>query len=285
MTSSSPSVRAFATSGPVMLIGGAEDKVRDKVILSRFVEGAGGADGHVVVISTASSLGDAATDRYRELFEGLGVSRITGLRPEERDEADDHAIATALSDATGVFLTGGNQLRLSAAVAGTRLGDAIHRAHDRGAVLAGTSAGASAMASHMMAFGRAGESPKNRMAQLAAGLGVLSGIVIDQHFAERGRFGRLLSVIAHSPSLVGIGLDEDTCAVVHGDGAMEVIGRGAVTVVDGSRVVTDVHKAKGFKPIMVSGAIVHSLPSGTWFQLRSRSLLAEPAGREREASG
>ncbi len=285
MSSSTPSVRALATAGPVMLIGGAEDKVRDKVILSRFVEGAGGADGHVVVISTASSLGDAATERYRELFGGLGVGRLTGLRPEERDQADDQAVAAALSDATGVFLTGGNQLRLSAAVAGTRLGDAIHRAHDRGAVLAGTSAGASAMASHMMAFGRAGESPKNRMAQLAAGLGVLSGLVIDQHFAERGRFGRLLSVIAHSPSLVGIGLDEDTCAVVYGDGAMEVIGRGAVTVVDGSRVVTDVHKAKGFKPIMVSGAIVHSLTSGTWFHLRSRALLAEPAGREREASG
>ena len=285
MSSSAPSVRAFATSGPVMLIGGAEDKVRDKIILSRFVEGAGGPDGHVVVISTASSLGDAATERYRDLFGGLGVRRVTGLRPEERDQADDQEVATALSDATGVFLTGGNQLRLSAAVAGTRLGDAIHRAHDRGAVLAGTSAGASAMASHMMAFGRAGESPKNRMAQLAAGLGVLSGLVIDQHFAERGRFGRLLSVIAHSPSLVGIGLDEDTCAVVYADGAMEVVGRGAVTVVDGSRVVTDVHKAKGFKPIMVSGAIVHSLPSGTWFHLRSRSLLAEPAGREREASG
>lgn len=285
MSSSTPSVRALATAGPVMLIGGAEDKVRDKVILSRFVEGAGGADGHVVVISTASSLGDAATERYRELFGGLGVARLTGLRPEERDQADDQAIAAALSDATGIFLTGGNQLRLSAAVAGTRLGDAIARAHDRGAILAGTSAGASAMASHMMAFGRAGESPKNRMAQLAAGLGVLSGLVIDQHFAERGRFGRLLSVIAHSPSLVGIGLDEDTCAVVYGDGAMEVIGRGAVTVVDGSRVVTDVHKAKGYKPIMVSGAIVHSLPSGTWFHLRSRSLLAEPAGREREASG
>ena len=268
-----------------MLIGGAEDKVRDKVILSRFAEAAGGTEGHVVVISTASSLGDTATERYRSLFGGIGVGRISGLRPEERDEADSPDAAKALRDATGVFLTGGNQLRLSAVVAGTRLGDAIHRAHDRGAALAGTSAGASAMASHMMAFGRAGESPKNRMAQLAAGLGILSGVVIDQHFAERGRFGRLLSVIAHSPSLVGIGLDEDTCAVVHADRSIEVLGKGAVTVVDGSRIVSDVHQAKGFRPIMVSGAIVHSLPSGTWFDLRSRTLLAEPAGREREASG
>lgn len=285
MPSSDVSVRPVSTSGSVMLIGGAEDKIRDKVILSRFVDAAGGADGHVVVVSTASSLGDLATDRYRSLFGDLGVGTVTGLRPEEREQADDPGVAGALGEATAVFLTGGNQLRLSAVVAGTKLGDAIHRANDRGAVLAGTSAGASAMASHMMAFGRPGESPKHRMAQLAAGLGVLPGVVIDQHFSERGRIGRLLSVIAHSPSLVGIGLDEDTCAVVYPDRSMEVLGRGAVTVIDGSRVVTDVHKAKGHRPIMVSGAIVHSLPAGTWFQLRSRALLAEPAGAEREASG
>jgi cyanophycinase len=267
-----------------MLIGGAEDKVRDKVILGRFVDAAEGADGHVVVISTASTLGDLATTRYRELFGGLGVRRVTGLRPEVRGEADDPGVARTLADATGVFLTGGNQLRLSSVVAGTRLADAIHLAHDRGAVVAGTSAGASAMAVHMMAFGRPGETPKNRMAQLAAGLGVLTGVVIDQHFAERGRFGRLLAVVAHSPSLVGIGLDEDTCAVVHADGRMEVIGRGAVTVVDGSHVVTDAHQAKGHRPFLVSGAVVHSLPAGTWFDLRGRRLLSGEPGEEREAS-
>jgi cyanophycinase len=277
-------MRAVGAAGPVMLIGGAEDKVRDKVILSRFVEAAEGADGHIVVISTASSLGDAATDRYRELFTSLGAVRVSGLRPEQRDEADDPEVAKGLADATGVFLTGGNQLRLSSAVAGTRLGDAIHRANDRGAVLAGTSAGASAMAAHMMAFGRPGESPKSRMAQLAAGLGVLTGVVIDQHFSERGRFGRLLTVVAHSPSLLGLGLDEDTCAVVHADHVLEVIGRGAVTIVDGSHVITDAHRAKGHRPFLVSGAVVHSLPSGTWFDLRSRQLVVDPPSSEREAS-
>lgn len=277
-------LRGVGAAGPVMLIGGAEDKVRDRVILSRFAEASGGARGHVVVISTASSLGDLATVRYRDLFSGFGVDRVTGLRPEERSQADDVEVAGALADATGIFLTGGNQLRLSSVVAGTRLADAIHRAHDRGAVVAGTSAGASAVAAHMMAFGRSGESPKNRMAQMAAGLGILTGVVVDQHFAERGRFGRLLAVVAHSPSLVGIGLDEDTCAIVHADRTMEVIGRGAVTVVDGSRVVTDAHQAKGHRPLMVSGAVVHSLPAGTWFDLRARRLLSDEPGREREAS-
>ena len=281
---STPSIHPLVGAAPVMLIGGAEDKVRDKVILARFTEAAGGGDGHVVVISSASSLGDLATERYRDLFSGLGISRVTGLRPEERSAADDPATARTLADATGVFLTGGNQLRLSSVVAGTRLADAINLAHDRGAVIAGTSAGASAMAAHMVAFGRAGESPKNRMAQMAAGLGVLTGVVIDQHFAERGRFGRLLAVVAYSPSLVGIGLDEDTCAIVHGNRTMEVIGRGAVTVVDGSHVITDAHQAKGHRPFMVSGAIVHSLPSGTWFDLRGRRLVADEPGEEREAS-
>jgi cyanophycinase len=278
------SLRPLGAAGPVMLIGGAEDKVRDKVILGRFADAAGGAHANVVVVSTASSLGDLATERYRDLLAGLGVGRVGGIRPEERAEANDPAVVRSLAEATGVFLTGGNQLRLSSVVAGTRLADALHLANDRGAVVAGTSAGASAMAAHMMAFGRSGESPKNRMAQMAAGLGLLTGVVIDQHFAERGRFGRLLSVVAFSPSLVGIGLDEDTCAIVHADRTLEVIGRGAVTVVDGSQVVTDAHQAKGHRPFLVSGAVVHSLPAGSWFDLRGRRLLAGEPGEEREAS-
>jgi cyanophycinase len=267
-----------------MLIGGAEDKVRDKLILARFAELAGGPAGHVVVISTASTLGEVATERYIELFAGLGIGRVSGLRPEERPHAQDPELARPVSEATGVFLTGGNQLRLSSVVAGTRLADALHLAHDRGAVLAGTSAGASAMATHMMAFGRAGETPKNRMAQLAAGLGVVQGVVIDQHFEQRGRFGRLLAVVAQSPALVGLGLDEDTCAIVYADRSMEVVGKGAVTVIDGSHLVSDAHQAKGHRPILVSGAIVHSLPAGAWFDLRARVLLEGAPGREREAS-
>ena len=267
-----------------MLIGGAEDKVRDKLILSRFATFAGGPEGHVVVIATASSLGDVATERYRELFAAWGSDGSPACVPRSARRPRTPSPPPRLSDATGVFLTGGNQLRLSSVVAGTRLADAIHRAHDRGAVLAGTSAGASAMATHMMAFGRAGETPKHRMAQIAAGLGVLQGVVVDQHFEQRGRFGRLLAVIAQSPSLLGIGLDEDTSAIVYADRTMEVIGKGAVTVIDGSRVQTDAHQAKGHRPIMVSGAVVHSLPDGSWFDLRGRTLLAEAPGEEREAS-
>jgi len=269
-----------------MVIGGAEDKLRDKAILSRFAKFAGGSEGRVVVISTASSLGDQATEMYRELFLDLGLGEVTGLRPEEREEADDPAVVSALQGATGVYLTGGNQSRLAAVVAGTRLGDALFLAHDRGAVLAGTSAGASAMASHMVAFGRSGSTPKNRMAQLSAGLGILQGLVIDQHFEQRGRIGRLLAIVAGSPSLLGVGLDEDTCAIVHADQTIQVIGRGAVTIVDGSHVKTDAYRGKGYRPLMVSGAVLHSLPAGYWFDLRARKLLAadDALAAEREAS-
>jgi len=142
-------------------------------------------------------------------------------------------------------------------------------------VIAGTSAGASALAGHMVAFGNAGPTPKNRMVQLSAGLGLLEGIVIDQHFGERGRIGRLLALVAQSPSLLGIGIDEDTCGVVQSDRTMRVIGRGAVTIVDGAQVRTDAYRGKGYKPLMVSGAVLHSLPSGYGFDLRRRELLVE----------
>jgi cyanophycinase len=269
-----------------MLIGGAEDKLRDKVILSRFARFAGGADGHVIVVSTASELGDQATQTYGDLLVGMGVGRVTGLRPIEREEADDPSGAAALAEASGVFLTGGNQLRLSSIVGGTKLGTALHLAHDRGAVVAGTSAGASALAAHMLAFGRSGETPKNRMAQLSAGLGILHQVVVDQHFEQRARLGRLLAVVALSPSLVGIGLDEDTCAIVYSDQTLEVLGRGAVTIVDGSQVRSDAYRGKGHRPLMVSGVVLHSLPSGYWFDLRARKLLpgVGPGRQEREAS-
>jgi cyanophycinase len=264
-----------------MVIGGAEDKLDDKVILARLVKLAGGPNGRIVVISTASSLGDEATDLYRELFSRMGVANTTGLRPVTREEADDPSMAAALAEATGIYLTGGNQLRLSSVVGGTKLGQAITEAHERGVVVAGTSAGASAVSSHMMAFGASGPTPKHRMAQVAAGLGLLRNLIVDQHFEQRTRLGRLLAVVSQSPQLVGLGLDEDTAAIVYGDQTMEIIGRGAATIVDGSHVVTDAFQTKGHRPMMVSGAILHSLPSGYRFDLRTRTLIPSSIGEPR----
>lgn len=267
-----------------MIIGGAEDKRRDRAILTRFVELAGGSDARIAVIATASTFGQRANARYAELFTELGAARVMGLCPLEREEANEPGIMAPLQEATGVFLTGGNQLRLVSVVGGTRLEDALASAHDRGAVVAGTSAGASAVAAHMVAFGRTGASPKHRMIHLSAGLGLVEGVVVDQHFEQRGRWGRLLAAVALSPRLLGIGLDEDTAAIIHPDRTLEVLGRGSVTVVDGRNVVTDAHQTKGHRPMMVSGAVVHALPTGSWFDLRARTLIQPPEDRELEAS-
>jgi len=259
--------------GPVMVIGGAEDKLGERVILSRFAQLAGGDQARICVISTASSLGDAATDLYRHIFARVGAPNVTGLRPETREEANDARTVEALTDVTGIFMTGGNQLRLSSVIGGTKLGAAILDAHGRGVVVAGTSAGASAVATHMMAFGASGATPKHRMAHVSVGLGLLVNVVVDQHFEQRTRLGRLLAVVAQSPSLIGLGLDEDTAAIIDANDVLEVIGRGSVTIVDGSDVITDAFQTTGHKPMMVSNARLHSLPSGYRFDLRARRVL------------
>lgn len=269
-----------------MLIGGAEDKLRGRQILKRFVRFAGGAEARVAVIATASEISEQALQLYEALFLELGVASVTGLHPQERGEAEKAEAAAELSDATAVFLTGGNQLRLTSIVAGTKLHQGLHLAQDRGAVIAGTSAGASALASHMMAFGQTGATPRHGNVQTAAGLGLVDGTIVDQHFEQRTRLGRLLSAIAQSPSLIGLGLDEDTCAIVHPNRSMEVIGRGSVTVVDGSQMETDAYRLRGRRPMMVSGAQLHSIPSGYRFDLRARALIHPDGTRtaEREAS-
>jgi cyanophycinase len=264
------------TDGSVMIIGGAEDKIRDRVILSRFTTLAGGSDAVVVVISTASSLGFEAGERYREIFTGLGIGTVRPLHAMTRQQANDEAYVGQLRDATGIFLTGGNQLRLSSTIGGTLLAEAVMERFRAGAVVAGTSAGASAMSSHMIAFGASGGTPKHRMAALAAGLGVLPSVIVDQHFQQRNRYGRLLSVIAQNPSLLGVGVDEDTAGVVGPDGVMEVIGRGSVTIIDGASAETDAWEVHGHRPVMISGVILHALPSGYRFDMRKRKRIPMP---------
>jgi cyanophycinase len=264
------------THGTVIIIGGAEDKVRDRVILGRFVALAGGRDAQIAVISTASSLGAEAGERYQAIFTELGAAAVRPLHAVTRTQANDEHAARTIRDASGVFLTGGNQLRLSSTIGGTRLADAITTRFQAGAVVAGTSAGASAVSSHMIAFGASGATPKHRMAQIAAGLGLLPGVIVDQHFQQRNRLGRLLSLIAQNPSLLGLGVDEDTAGVVGPDQVMEVIGRGSITVVDGAGSETDAWEIKGHRPLMISGVVLHSLPAGYRFDLRRRVRVSTP---------
>lgn len=260
--------------GVLMAIGGAEDKLGPGDVLRRFVALAGGPAARIVVIGTASELGPAVLDIYRLAFERLDAGTVVGIRPTTRAEAAAPDVVSALEEATGVFLTGGNQLRLGTIVVGTPLAAAIGAAHSRGAVVAGTSAGAGALSEHMMSFGASGAVPRHRMSQLSAGLGLLPGVIVDQHFTQRNRIGRLLSLVASSPGHLGMGVDEDTAAVIGPDGVMEVVGRGTVTLVDGRDLTTDVPTAKRNAPLLVSGAVLHTLPTGARFSISQRRLLA-----------
>ncbi|MET0772775.1 MAG: cyanophycinase [Candidatus Limnocylindrales bacterium] len=267
------------SEGHVIVIGGAEDKVRERIILSRFVALAGGQDARIAVISSASSLGPLAGEMYRKVFTELGAAHVTPIHATTRAQANDEDSARAVQDSTGVFLTGGNQLRLSSTIGGTVVAQAIAERHRHGSVVAGTSAGASAMSSHMVAFGASGGTPKQRMVQMAAGLGILPGVIIDQHFQQRNRLGRLLATIAQNPALLGMGIDEDTAAVVSPDMTMEVIGRRSITIVDGSESETDAWEVRAHRPIMISNVVLHSLPVGYRFDLRRRVRIAAPALR------
>ncbi len=263
---------AEQSPGAIFAIGGAEAKLRRRSVLRAFVAAAGGTSARIAVIPSASSLGTEVVDVYRAVFTSLGAKEVVEVRPENRAQARNGHLAEALGDVTAIFMTGGNQLKLSGFITGTAFGAAIHAAHRRGVAIGGTSAGASILADYMIAFGSGGSTPKQRMSQLSVGLGLVTGVVIDQHFEQRNRYGRLLSLVAQSPSLLGIGIDEDTAAVITGP-RLEVIGRGSVTLVDGQQVVSNAYQAQRTAPLLVSGATLHVLPAGSRFDLTRRVLL------------
>ncbi len=265
------------TPGRLYVIGGAEDKLDRRTVLRHFVAACGGREARIAVVPTASSLGPEVVELYDALFRRLGAAEVSSVRPESRDQAEDPRLAARLDEVTGIFMTGGNQLKLSGVVNGTAFGDAITRAHHRGVTVGGTSAGASIQSAFMVAFGSGGATPKQRMTQLAAGLGLLDNCVIDQHFAQRNRYGRLIMLVAQSPNLLGIGIDEDTAAVVTERRLLEVVGRGAVTILDGREMLSNAHEAKRTEPLLVSGARLHVLPAGARFDLRERSLMSSRA--------
>lgn len=256
----------------LLIIGGAEDRIGRSVVLKRFVKLAGGRRSRIVVIPTASSFADEVADAYRDVFTRLRGGEVAVVDPSTRRDANDPAMVAALDDATGVFLSGGSQVKLSQNIVGTPVGNAILRAHERGAVIAGTSAGASIMSRYMISLGEEGVTPRQRASQLSAGLGLVEDVIIDQHFDQRGRYGRLMSMVAASPNLLGMGIDENTAAEIRGDGTMSVIGAGAIFLVNARNAITDAPDARRGAPLLVSGAVVHSLPTGSTFDLRAVEL-------------
>jgi cyanophycinase len=257
-----------ASHGHLVIIGGGEDRKHDKQILSRFVELAGGENAKVVVITAASRIAAEMWEVYDRAFEDLGVKRRTHLDIQSRQDANDEEHIRELVDADGIFMTGGDQKRLLALIGGTTLDAEMHTALKlRGACIGGTSAGASAMSGHMLAQGRAELQPEKGSVSLGAGLGFLHKVVIDQHFSERQRLSRLLTVVAQNPYLLGIGIDEDTALVVERGVGIEVLGEGAVTIVDGRSMLTNVADiAERDTPELIDVRL-HLLPAGSKYRL------------------
>ena len=263
-----PTVR----KGVLMPIGGAEDKLDDKIILSTFAQLAGGKSARIAIVPTASSI-ETAGLRYKAIFLGMGVESAEVIYIGNREDANNPAVVDSIDSATGVFLTGGNQMRLSAMIGGTRFERMVREANQRGVVVAGTSAGASILSAHMVALGASGGTPKLRMAQMVAGFGLISDVIIDQHFRQRDRIGRLLALVASNPGLLGIGIDEDTAAIIDDQGTIEVIGRHSITIVDGSEIFSDIFQVKAYGEITVSNARLHVLTPGRRFDMRNRTLV------------
>lgn len=256
--------------GYLMPIGGAEDRTAQRHILNQFVQYAGGNDARIVVIPTASSFGTEVGTQYCTIFQELGAARVDCIHVQTRQQANDAQLLKPLADATGIFMSGGDQTKLVSLIGGTPLASQILASHRAGAVVAGTSAGASAMSRHMIAFGRSGSSPSQRMVQLAPGLGLLDRVIIDQHFRQRDRVGRLMTAVAYNPLYIGVGIDEDTAFVIGADGNCEVIGSGSVTIVDGSQLeYTNLHAVKSHQPVAVMGMKVHMLTQGCFYNLQS----------------
>lgn len=273
------------TKGSIIPIGGAEEKVRDAAILKRFHELCGGDKARLAIIPTASQLEETG-ERYRKIFEDFGAAKVHVLKLEQRAEWAEASTLELLGEVDGVFLTGGNQLRLSTTLGGTPSADLLReRNAEDGLHVAGTSAGASFVSEHMIAFGDEGSTPRCDMVSLAPGLGLTKEVIIDQHFRQRDRLGRLITALAYNPRPIGIGLDEDTAAFIDGDGMLEVAGSGAITIVDPAGVeYSSMDSARRHDPVSVIGLRLHVLVNGGSYDITSReAILPGQARRSRSA--
>ena len=260
--------------GWIVPIGGAENKENDRHILERFVRVSGGDAANIVVIPTASRMHETGP-RYERLFTGMGAAQVATMDFDTRRDCQEPGRLRRLEEATGIFFTGGNQLRLTTLLGGTPVAKLIRMRNARGVAVGGTSAGASILSEHMIAFGDEGSAVVSGSVRLAPGLGLTNRFIIDQHFRERDRLGRLITAIAYNPFAIGIGLDEDTAAFIGPDETLEVEGSGGVTVVDGSEVsyssMSDVSEGQ---PVCVLGLRVHILTAGATFNLHTRQAAA-----------
>jgi cyanophycinase len=273
----SPSkVEGGTKRGFIVPIGGAEDKEGSSNILRKFIDVSGGEGSRIVIIPTASKLEDTGR-RYEKIFRKLGADEAKALPLVSRPDAEKREWLDYIERANGIFVTGGNQLRLTTILGGTPVAKAIRRANARGVAVGGTSAGAAILSEHMIAYGAEGHTPHAGAVALVPGFGLTNRIMIDQHFRQRDRLGRLLAALAYNPFAVGVGLDEDTAAFIDPHRKLTVLGTGALTIVDASELGhSSIAEAKEHSPVCMTNIRLHVLTEGGTFDLETRR--AAPPG-------
>ncbi|MBW4667823.1 MAG: cyanophycinase [Cyanomargarita calcarea GSE-NOS-MK-12-04C] len=266
---------ASEIKGQLVIIGGAEDKEGDCQILREFVRRAGGTKAHVVIITAATELPREVGENYIRVFERLGAEEARIIDTETRKDASSSTALEAIASATGIFFTGGDQARITSILKDTEIDVAIHKRYSEGAVIGGTSAGAAVMPDVMIVEGDSETNARVETVKMGPGMGFLPGVVIDQHFSQRGRLGRLISALLIQPAVLGFGIDENTAMVVT-NGQFEVIGQGCVTVVDESEAThSNIDDILRDEPLAICGAKLHILPRGYKFDLKSRKPILE----------
>ena len=262
--------------GFIIPIGGAEEKLHNPEILDSFVEVCGGRSARIAIIPTASELEDTGRN-YEKLFRTLGIKHACVLPMLMRKDCHSQKFLDYIERAQGVFMTGGNQLRLSTTLGGTPVAQMIRRRNAGGMHVAGTSAGAAFMPEHMIAGGDEGNTPSSDMVTMAPGLGLTNSFIIDQHFRKRDRLGRLLTALAYNPFAVGIGLDENTAAFIKPGDCLEVVGSGGITIIDPSNLsYSSMDRAQKGEPVSLIDVKLHILIAGGRFEIASREAFVEP---------
>ena len=265
-------------TGPLFIIGGGEDKDPEsqREILTEVARRAPG--NRIVIATCATDEPDKAFDRYRAAFRDLDVKYVVHLHIDCREDADDPAKLKLLDGAAGLFFTGGDQLRITARLGSTKVEEKIRELRSKGGVIAGTSAGASVMSETMLVGGNSEQTLRLGGLEMAPGLGFVKGVLIDQHFAERGRFGRMAGAVAHNPRMLGLGVDENTAAVIE-DHHFTVIGCGAVYVLDAGAVShSNIADGRTLEVLSLHDMVVHILQPGDGFDLVDRRPTAARGG-------
>ncbi|MBE7434166.1 MAG: cyanophycinase [Anaerolineales bacterium] len=260
----------------LIAIGGAAS-FEEPIIFEEFIKRAGGKKARIVILPQASGLKDTGAE-YVRVFQKLGVkSRPVSLEFRERSKADDSRHIKVIREATGIFIAGGTQMRLAFIIGGTKLEVELHNAYKRGAIISGTSAGAAILSNVMLSYGNGGATPRERIAQFSQGFGFTDKIVFDQHFRQRDRIGRLAYAVTAHPGLLGVGVDENTAAIVEDDSRISVLGKNAVTIVDGKdATASNIAEVTASRPIAVSGLTIHVLTPGCTYDIKKRKAYIPP---------